>query len=218
MKDRLSPEGLRYVQAVARAGSFSATAREYGLTQPALLVAVHRIVKLRVLWRLVYLVVVVVGCGCSWRFWLTSGAREASCSAGGTHTDGGVWPGGARTSAPTRRWRPRAASMSSHGPWLKDELGLVQGVQRLSQGIVIGVPLSTRLMRPPRSRTEPADSEWTCTPRSRAVHQAREAGLGSFPLPDGHLEGIQSQVGDTGRQVVCQPMIRREYTSVTKAT
>ena len=43
MKDRLSPEGLRYVQAVARVGSFSAAAREYGLTQPALSVAVRRV-------------------------------------------------------------------------------------------------------------------------------------------------------------------------------
>ena len=37
-------------------------------------------VKLRVLWRLVYLVPVVAGCDCSWRW--VSGAQAASCSAG----------------------------------------------------------------------------------------------------------------------------------------
>ena len=38
------------------------------------------LVKLRVLWRLVYLVPVVAGCDCSWRW--RSGAQAASCSAG----------------------------------------------------------------------------------------------------------------------------------------
>ena len=37
-------------------------------------------VKPRVLWRLVYLVPVVAGCGCSWRW--VSGAQAASCSVG----------------------------------------------------------------------------------------------------------------------------------------
>ena len=74
-------------------------------------------VKPWVLWRLVYLVPVVAGCDCSWRW--RSGAQAASCSAGGAHADGGVWSDGARTSGPTRRWRARAASMSSQGPWLR---------------------------------------------------------------------------------------------------
>ena len=52
-------------------------------------------VKPRVLWRLVYLVPAVAGCDCFWLFWLTSGAQAASCSAGGTHADGGVWSDGA---------------------------------------------------------------------------------------------------------------------------
>ena len=38
------------------------------------------LVKPRVLWRLVYLVPVVAGCDCSWRW--VSGAQAASCSAG----------------------------------------------------------------------------------------------------------------------------------------
>ena len=40
----------------------------------------RNIVKPRVLWRLVYLVRVVAGCDCSWRW--RSGVQAASCSAG----------------------------------------------------------------------------------------------------------------------------------------
>ena len=40
----------------------------------------RRTVKPRVLWRLVYLVPVVAGCDCSWRW--RSGVQAASCSAG----------------------------------------------------------------------------------------------------------------------------------------
>ena len=36
MAERLSLEGLRYARAVAETGSFSAAARAYGVTQPAL--------------------------------------------------------------------------------------------------------------------------------------------------------------------------------------
>lgn len=46
MNDRLSPGGLRYAQAVARTGSFSAAAREYDLTQPALSNAIRRLEKI----------------------------------------------------------------------------------------------------------------------------------------------------------------------------
>ena len=34
-----------------------------------------------------------------------------------------------------------------------------------------------------------------CTPRSQVVHQARQVGPLTFPLPDGHLKGVQGQVG-----------------------
>jgi len=43
VNDRLSPEGLRYARAVSRTGSFSAAAREYDVTQPALSNAVRRL-------------------------------------------------------------------------------------------------------------------------------------------------------------------------------
>ena len=46
MNDRLSPEGLRCAQAVARTGSFSAAAREYDVTQPALSNAIRRLEKI----------------------------------------------------------------------------------------------------------------------------------------------------------------------------
>ena len=46
MNDRLSFEGLRYAQAVARTGSFSAAAREYDVTQPALSNAIRRLEKI----------------------------------------------------------------------------------------------------------------------------------------------------------------------------
>ena len=46
MNDRLSPEGLRYAQAVARTSSFSAAAREYDVTQPALSNAIRRLEKI----------------------------------------------------------------------------------------------------------------------------------------------------------------------------
>ena len=56
-----------------------------------------------------------------------------------------------------------------------------------------------------------------CTPRSQVMHQARQVSTGSLSLPYGHSQGVQ------GRPVyrlveVCQPMILREKTSVTKAT
>ena len=52
---------------------------------------------------------------------------------GGAHVDGGVWLDGDRTSGSIRRWRARTVSMSSQGPWSKDEVGLVQRVECLGQ-------------------------------------------------------------------------------------
>ena len=34
-----------------------------------------------------------------------------------------------------------------------------------------------------------------CTPRSQVMHQAREISPLTFPLPDGHSQGVQGQVG-----------------------
>ena len=38
-----------------------------------------------------------------------------------------------------------------------------------------------------------------CTPRSQVVYQARQVSTGSFPLPDGHSQGVQGQVGVQAR-------------------
>ena len=77
-------------------------------------------VKPRVLWRLIYLVPVVVGCDCSWRWWSwwVSGAQAASCSAGVRI------PIAECGRVVLNQWTHSAvatstASMSSQGPWLR---------------------------------------------------------------------------------------------------
>ena len=77
-------------------------------------------VKPRVLWRLVYLVPVVAGCDCSWRWWSwwVSGAQAASCSAGVRI------PMAECGRVVLNQWTHSAvatstASMSSQGPWLR---------------------------------------------------------------------------------------------------
>ena len=63
---------------------------------------------------------------------------------GGTHTDdGGARANGARTSAPTRRRRPRAASMSSQGPWLRISSALYKEFRASARPKPKGVPLGT---------------------------------------------------------------------------
>ena len=95
-------------------------------------------VKPRVLWRLVYLVPVVAGCDCSWRWWSwwVSGAQAASCSAGVRI------PMAECGRVVLNQWTHSAVvtptvSMPSQGLWPKDELCLVQGVYRLSQSIAM---------------------------------------------------------------------------------
>ena len=60
-----------------------------------------------------------------------------------SHTDGGVRANGARPVDPPGGGDQRRRQVSCQGPWIKDELGLVHGVQRLGQSIVVGVPLGT---------------------------------------------------------------------------
>ena len=78
-----------------------------------------------------------------------------------------------------------------------DEHGLVQGVQSLGQGEAGRSRPSTPPRRPPRSRTGPARSEWTGTaPHGRKwCTRPGQVSTGSFSLPDGHLKGVQGQVG-----------------------
>ncbi len=120
---------------------------------------------------------------------------------GGAHADGGMGPGGVRTSGPTRRWRPRAASVSSQGPWLRMSPGLVQGVRRLSQSEAERNLPWIPPRRPPRTRPEPAHSEWTGTGRVQPVLQppVEPAQYTSHKFLD-HLKsyGIRPSVGRTG--------------------
>ena len=117
-------------------------------------------VKPRVLWRLVYLVPVVAGCDCSWRW--RSGAQAASCSAGvripmaecGRMVPA-QWTHSAVASTGGVDVLPRAL--------VTDQLDLVQGVQSLGQGKARRSRPSTPPRRPPRTRTGPTHSGWTCT-------------------------------------------------------
>ena len=81
-------------------------------------------VKPRVLWRLVYLVPVVAGCDCSWRW--RSGAQAASCSAGRSHADGGVRANGVEPVHPLgggehgrRRCPPKGPGYGSARPCIR---------------------------------------------------------------------------------------------------
>ena len=113
-------------------------------------------VKPRVLWRLVYLVPVVAGCDCSWRW--QSGAQAASCSAG--------------VRIPMAECGRVVVNQCTHsavattggvdvlpGSLVTDQLGLVQRVERLGQSKAKRSRPSTPPRRPPRSRPEPDRSE-----------------------------------------------------------
>ena len=88
-------------------------------------------VKPRVLWRLVYLVPVVAGCDCSWRW--RSGAQAASCSAGVRI------PMAECGRVVLNQWTHSAVATTGGVDVLPralvtDQLGLVQRVERLGQG------------------------------------------------------------------------------------
>ena len=115
-----------------------------------------------VLRRMAYLVPVVAGCDCSWRW--RSGAQAASCSAGVRI------PMAECGRVVLNQWTHSAvasstASMSCQRPWPKDELGLVQGVQRLGQGKAERNRPWNLQRRLPRSRPGRPRNGWTCTAR-----------------------------------------------------
>ena len=45
------------------------------------------------------------------------------------------------------------------------------------------------------ARAAPQRIDLYCTPRSQVMHQTRQVGPLTFTLPDGHLQGVQGQVG-----------------------
>lgn len=63
-------------------------------------------VKSRVWWRLVDLVSVVAGCGCSWWSWLAPGVQAASCSSA-VSTPAAIHPSRLRRRWPPSRWSRR---------------------------------------------------------------------------------------------------------------
>ena len=89
------------------------------------------------------------------------------------------------------------ASMSSQGPWLRISSALYKEFRASARAKPKGVAL-----RPHRGDRLALGqglphSGWTCTyaPRSQVMHQVREISPLTFPLPDGHLQGVQGQVG-----------------------
>ena len=102
------------------------------------------VVKPRVLWRLVYLVPVVAGCDCSWRWWSwwVSGVQAASCSAGvrmQTAECGRVVLNQCTHSAVATS----TASMSSQGPWLRISSALYKEFRASARAKPKGVALGT---------------------------------------------------------------------------
>ena len=118
---------------------------------------------------------------------------------GGTHADGGVWPDGVEPVHPLGGGDLDGVDVLPRA-LVTDQLGLVQGVQSLGQGVVIGVPL-----RPHRGdrlavgQGLPVANRSVLHPTVGVMHQAHQVGPGSLSLPDGHLKGVQGQVGVQAR-------------------
>ena len=80
-------------------------------------------------------------------------------------------------------------------PLVTDQLGLVQGVQSLGQGVVIGVARPHRGDRLALGQGLPVADGPVLHPAVGVMHQARQLGSLTFSLPDGHSQGVQGQVG-----------------------
>lgn len=134
--------------------------------------------------------------------------------------DRAVGTGGARPAGPTVRWRARRRRCTSKGPLPTDELGLVQGVQGFCQGACVGVCLG-----PHRGHRLAVGQGLPIA--DGAVLDSAVASGGSGPLGSApSLWRCQIPMFRASRarsvyrlvKVVCRPTIRREFTSVTKAT
>jgi len=101
-----------------------------------------------------------------------------------------------------------------------DQLGLVQRVECLSQSEAERSLPGNPPRRLPRSRPGLPCSGWLGTaPHGRkwCTRPERSAPV-CFRCQIAIFRASRARSVHTGRQVVCQPTIRREYTSVTKAT
>ena len=81
-----------------------------------------------------------------------------------------------------------------------DQLGLVPRVERLGQSVVIGIALPPhRGDRLAIGQGSPVANRPVLHAAVGVVHQARQVGPGSLSLLDGHLQGVQGQVGVQAR-------------------
>ena len=114
---------------------------------------------------------------------------------GGSHPDSGVWPGGVEPVDPLGGGDLDGVDVLPRA-LVADQLGLVQRVEGLGQSIVVGIPL--RAYRGDClavGQSLPIANGPVLHPTVGVMHQARQVSTGSFPLPDGHLKGVQGQVG-----------------------
>ena len=115
---------------------------------------------------------------------------------GGTHADSGVWPDGARPVdllGGGDHWRrqclPKGPGYGSARPCTRSSEPRPGQSQKES-------PVDpTEVIASHSDRAAPWRMDLYCTPRSQVMHQAREISPLTFPLPDGHLQGVQGQVG-----------------------
>ena len=110
------------------------------------------------------------------------------------------------------------ASMSSQGPWLRMSSALYSELSASARAKPKGIPL--RAYRGDClavGQSLPIANGPVLHPTVGVVHQTRQLGPLTFPLPDGHSQGVLGQVGvQAGGGLPA--MILREYTPVTKAT
>ena len=90
--------------------------------------------------------------------------------------------------------------MSSQGPWLRISSALYSELSTSARAKPKGVPLRPhRGDRLALGQGSPVANRPVLHPTAGAVHQARQVGPLTFPLPDGHLQGVQGQVGVQAR-------------------
>ena len=88
------------------------------------------------------------------------------------------------------------ASMSSQGPWLRISSALYSELSGSARAKPKGVALRPhRGDRLALGQGGPVANRPVLHPTVGELHQAREVSPGEFPLPDGHSQGVQGQVG-----------------------
>ena len=108
--------------------------------------------------------------------------------------------------------------MSSQGPWLRISSALYKEFRASARAKPKGVALRPhRGDRLALGQGLPVANGPVLHPTVASDALDPEISSLVFSLPNGHLKGSRTKSVHTGRQVVCEPTIRRK-TSVTKAT